>query len=243
MLILILCQIFVYSFSYATAQRNFISHVCQDTFGNYTSNSAFEKNLNTLFSTMLSDTKIDHGFYNISVGQNFDVVHGIGLCRPDVSATDCRNCLSEGTRAIVLNCRNQKDAVGWKMEIGPWYPLHSRVLYKIFGISKERFNHSASTLLTKLQAKAASGDSHRKFGAGEPKITSSFSIYALFDGIESTTTTTVNLSSCTLSRRQSKKEVETLDENSVSYHYVLVVTCRTLWMLLLKEEVKQTQEN
>ncbi|KAL2927970.1 Cysteine-rich repeat secretory protein 38 [Bienertia sinuspersici] len=194
MLILIICQIFVYSFSYATAQRNFISNVCQDTFGNNTSNSAFEKNLNTLFSTMLSDTKIDYGFYNISVGQNFDVVHGIGLCRPDVSATDCRNCLSQGTRAIVLNCHNQKDAVGWyekcmiryssryifrKMEIGPWYPLHSQVLYKIFGISKERFNRSASTLLTKLQAKAASGDSHRKFGAGEAKITSSFSIYAL----------------------------------------------------------------
>ncbi|KMT03972.1 hypothetical protein BVRB_8g186790 [Beta vulgaris subsp. vulgaris] len=191
MLIPIICQIFLYLISYTTAQPNFVSHVCQDTFGNYTANSAFKKNLDTLFSTISSDTKIDYGFYNFSVGKNFDIVNGIGLCRPDVSATDCRRCLNEGAQAIVQACPYQKDGIGWydqcmlrysdryifgKKEFGPWYPLHSLVLS---AINKGKYNQTASTLLTKLQAEAASGDYRRKFAAGKANVTSSFSIYAL----------------------------------------------------------------
>uniref|UniRef100_A0A803LKV8 Uncharacterized protein n=1 Tax=Chenopodium quinoa TaxID=63459 RepID=A0A803LKV8_CHEQI len=150
--------------SHTTAQPDFMAHVCQDTFGNYTANSAFKKNLDTLFSTISSDTRIDYGFYNFSVGQHLDRVNGIGLCRPDVASADCRSCLDEGAHAIVQECPTQKDAIGW---------------YDVFSVDKVKYNQTVSTLLAKLQAKAASGDSRRKFGAGKANVTGSITMYAL----------------------------------------------------------------
>ncbi|KMT03978.1 hypothetical protein BVRB_8g186840 isoform B [Beta vulgaris subsp. vulgaris] len=140
---------------------------------------------------MLSDTKIDYGFYNMSVGKNLDTVHGIGLCKPDISAAACRRCLRNGAQAIVVACPYQRDGIGWyeecmirysdryifgKKEFGPWYFLRDRPLAEV---DPRKFNHTASTLLAKLKVKAASGDYHRKFGAGEAKVTNSFTIYAL----------------------------------------------------------------
>lgn len=172
-----------------TSQPDFNAVVCQDKFGNYTAKSRYKINLDTLLSAITSDTKIDYGFYNISVGQNLDIVNGIGLCTSDISVDDCHTCLSHAAAALVLACPNQKDAIGWydtcmlrysnryifsKMELGPWFYFNDDSYYN----DKRKFNQSAATLLAKLQKEAASGDSLRKFAAGKANVSSSYTIYA-----------------------------------------------------------------
>ncbi|XP_074270070.1 cysteine-rich receptor-like protein kinase 15 [Silene latifolia] len=186
-------QIFGFLFTITTAQPGFISRVCQDTFGNYTTNSTFQTNLNTLFNEITSDTKIDYGFYNISVGEDLDIVNGIALCRPDISVDQCHQCLQQASEELVAQCPKQKDAIGWydqcmmrysdryifhKMELGPWYHEQDPVV-NADDNDKARFNHTATTLLANLQIKAASGDSRRKYGAGTANVSNSLTVYAL----------------------------------------------------------------
>ena len=66
---------------------------CYDT-GNYTSNSTYRANLNTLLASMINNTKINYGFYNFSFGEAPDKVYAIALCRGDASPSECRSCIS-----------------------------------------------------------------------------------------------------------------------------------------------------
>ena len=77
------------------AQPDFLYHFCIEGASNYTSNSTYKANLNTLISSLLSDNAIDYGFYNFSVGQNSERVNAIGLCRGDVTPDVCRSCMSQ----------------------------------------------------------------------------------------------------------------------------------------------------
>ena len=73
------------------AQRDpYVLHECSTT-GNVTSNSTFRANLNTLISTLSSNTQIDYGFYNFTEGEGTNKVYATGLCRADLSPTDCRS--------------------------------------------------------------------------------------------------------------------------------------------------------
>ncbi|KAK9706509.1 hypothetical protein RND81_07G130900 [Saponaria officinalis] len=188
---LLFLQIYVYLLCNTAAQPNLVSRVCQDTFGNYTSNSTFQTNLNTLLSKITSPSNINYGFSNMSVGKNFDIVNGIGLCRPDQQLDECSQCLQQAAAALVQQCPNQKDAIGWyeacmirysdryifgKMELGPWYHLES----KVFGVDQAKLNHTAAHLLAKLQTKAASGNSQLKYAYGTANVSiSTVTIYAL----------------------------------------------------------------
>ena len=147
--------------------------------GNYTTASTYHKNLNTLLSTLTSNTKIDYGFYNSSYGQNTNKVNAIGLCRGDMKPDECRSCL-DGSRANLTQlCPNRKEAIGWyndekcmlrysdrpifgAMEIGPAYYAHN--LQNASDLNQ--FNKDVRTLLDSLRTKAASGDSRFKYAAG-----------------------------------------------------------------------------
>ncbi|KAL5841894.1 hypothetical protein ACOSQ3_012497 [Xanthoceras sorbifolium] len=56
------------------AHPNFLYHFCSDQLANYTTNSTYQKNLNTLLSSITSNSEINYGFYNFSAGQNSDKV-------------------------------------------------------------------------------------------------------------------------------------------------------------------------
>lgn len=185
-ILLALTQTLVFLILPITSQPSFTSVVCQDIFGNYTTNSTFKTNLDTLISTITSDTKIDYNFYNFSVGQDSDVVNGIGLCMKDILLDDCHRCLAQATTALVQACPNQKDAIGWyptcmlrysnryifrKMEITPWFHLQDNSHFS----DKGKFNQTATA---KLQKRAAAGDSRGKYAAGKAKVTRSYTIYA-----------------------------------------------------------------
>ncbi|TXG47197.1 hypothetical protein EZV62_026491 [Acer yangbiense] len=173
----------------SVAQQDFL-HNCQNNNGNYTSNSAFGTNLNNVLSSISSNTVIDYGFYNESVGQEPDMVNAIALCRGDASVDVCRSCLQNATRKILEVCPNQKEAVGWYDNCMLRYSNKS-----IFGVvdtqptiymgSTQNFSENLSDykqalqdLLGSLKDTAALGDSLRKFATRD--TTSGFQkIYAL----------------------------------------------------------------
>ncbi|XP_022641406.1 cysteine-rich receptor-like protein kinase 29 isoform X2 [Vigna radiata var. radiata] len=146
--------------------------------GDYTANSTYHTNLNTLLSTLISNTEIHYGFYNFSNGENTDKVYAIGLCRGDVQPENCRTCLNGSRTNLTELCPNRKEAIGWYedeqcmlrysdrnifglMEIGPaFYANNDRNASDL-----DEFNEDVNTLLRNLSRIAASGDSRVKYAA------------------------------------------------------------------------------
>ena len=84
----------LFSHSLIILQRDdYVVHGCS-TSGNVSSNSIFRDNLKNLISILSSDTKIENGFYSLSSGEGTDKVYATGLCRADLTATECRVCIN-----------------------------------------------------------------------------------------------------------------------------------------------------
>jgi hypothetical protein len=81
--------------------------------GNYTRNSTYRTNLETLLTSMSSNTKIDYGFYNFSVGESPDKVSAVALCSLDISPNECRSCINESSYYLLQACPYQKEAIIW----------------------------------------------------------------------------------------------------------------------------------
>ncbi|KAK7357546.1 hypothetical protein VNO80_16835 [Phaseolus coccineus] len=141
--------------------------------GNYTANSTYHNNLNTLLSNLSSNTDIDYGFYNFSYGQESDRVNAIGLCRGDVKPDACRRCLNDSKVLLTQLCPNQKEAILWydycmlrysnrsifkTMEATPGFSMRT---YN--ATDGDNFNEVLRKLLESLTSQASSGDSRRKF--------------------------------------------------------------------------------
>ncbi|XP_058754074.1 cysteine-rich receptor-like protein kinase 10 [Vicia villosa] len=176
--------------SLTKAQPNFLYNFCINDKGNYTTNSTYQNNLNTLLSNLTSNTQINYGFYNFSHGQNNDKVNAIGLCRGDVKPDVCRSCLNDSRVLLPKLCPNQKEAIGWYDNCMLRYSNRS-----IFGINEEsptfyiwniyntsevdQLNQVLGNLMTKLKEKAASSDSRRKFATDNDTDVNFQTIYGL----------------------------------------------------------------
>ncbi|XP_039685907.1 cysteine-rich receptor-like protein kinase 29 isoform X3 [Medicago truncatula] len=162
--------------SQAQGQPDFVRYSCLNNNGNYTANSTYQNNLNTLLSNLTSNTQINYGFYNFSYGQNTDKVNAIGLCRGDVKPDVCRSRLNDSRVLLTKLCPNQKEAIGWYEDYMLRYSNQS-----IFGILEwspkfymsnpnnvtevDPFNRVLGNLMRKLREIAASSDSRLKFAA------------------------------------------------------------------------------
>ncbi|KAK7280212.1 hypothetical protein RJT34_25274 [Clitoria ternatea] len=177
--------------SQSNAQPSFLFHFCIDSNGNYTANSTYQNNLNTLLSNLSSNTQIDYGFYNFSYGQDSDKVNAIGLCRGDVKPVDCRSCLNDSRVLLTQLCPNQKEAIGWydhcmlrysnrsifnRMETSPGFTMHNR---ENNVTNVEQFNEVLRKLLDSLISSASSGNSQRKFAAANATGPGFQTIYGL----------------------------------------------------------------
>ncbi|XP_011004254.1 PREDICTED: putative receptor-like protein kinase At4g00960 isoform X3 [Populus euphratica] len=151
---------------------------CSNDVGNYTTNSSFQRNLNSVLSSLDSNTQIDYGFYNLSVGQpGPDQANVIALCRGDIGVDECQNCIRNSSGKILQVCPNQKEAFGVADTCILRYSNKS-----IFGVMEEKpvsilvnvvnatdvnqFNQALQTLMSRLRSTAASGNSLRKFATG-----------------------------------------------------------------------------
>ncbi|CAL9001530.1 unnamed protein product [Prunus brigantina] len=159
---------------------------CYNDKGNYTTNSTYQTNLNTLLSSLSSPSNNGngYGFYNSSYGEKPDQVYAIGLCRGDVTVDFCRGCLSNATQQLTQGCPNQKEAFGvieqctlrysnrsiyGAMETFPplmWYNAQN-VPSDVDGFSQE-----LNTLLEDLRGQAAGNGSLRKFAGKQGALIS-----------------------------------------------------------------------
>ncbi|XP_061364371.1 cysteine-rich repeat secretory protein 38-like [Gastrolobium bilobum] len=89
-----------------------LSHSCSSS-ENFTSNTPYESNLKTLINSLIYKTP-STGFGVGSVGQyQNQQAYGLALCRGDVSASECKTCVSEATKEILNLCPYNKGAIIW----------------------------------------------------------------------------------------------------------------------------------
>ncbi|KAG5234795.1 cysteine-rich receptor protein [Salix suchowensis] len=164
-LLLSLLYILLFHPSLSAAQQNFSNYDCtSNSVSNYTTNSTYQRNLNSLLSSMASDAQIDYGFYNLSVGEFPDRVNAFALCRGDVAVDVCRSCVNDSTHKILQVCPNKMEAFGVYEFCMIRYS--NRSIFGVNVLDETVFNEALQTLFARLQAKAASGNSLKKFASG-----------------------------------------------------------------------------
>uniref|UniRef100_A0A2N9EU78 non-specific serine/threonine protein kinase n=1 Tax=Fagus sylvatica TaxID=28930 RepID=A0A2N9EU78_FAGSY len=146
---------------------------CYET-GNYTSNSTYRANLDSLLASMSSNTKIDYGFYNFSAGEYPNEVNAIAFCRGDISPNDCRTCINTSSQDLLKARPNQKEAIFWAQKCFVRYSFRSifgimeadpKIAYYNIGNVSDvvEFNKVLFPLLENLRNRASSGNSTLKF--------------------------------------------------------------------------------
>ncbi|KAM0017298.1 putative protein kinase RLK-Pelle-DLSV family [Helianthus debilis subsp. tardiflorus] len=172
----------------ADQQFDFITYRCNYD-ANYTTNSTYQRNLNTTLSALPS-TNSGLGFFNSSSGQGIDTVNSIALCRGDVNQDMCENCVNDSIVNLLQLCPNQKEARGYndycmlrysnQTLLGSNPSQDGLILYNIQNVTnKDRFSEALRPLLGNLTAAAAAGDSLRKFSSGNTTGPDFSTIYSL----------------------------------------------------------------
>eukprot|EP00257_Ricinus_communis_P025567 XP_025012981.1 cysteine-rich receptor-like protein kinase 15 isoform X1 [Ricinus communis] len=157
---------------------------------NYTLNSPFENNLKLLFQNLTSMTPLT-GFYNTSIGESPDRVHGQALCRGDIHATACRTCIENAVQELVKICKS-KDAIIWYESCQVRYSLRMFFSMQVYTgkyvdwetqkkmISNPvHFYDVLKYLLNNISNKAAFSPSEKMFATGEVKYSQKDTIYGL----------------------------------------------------------------
>ncbi|GLT27487.1 hypothetical protein SLA2020_024810 [Shorea laevis] len=109
-ILILLFSVFLINVSFAADQ--YFQFDCANN-GNFTANSTYGTNLDSLFSQLNSDEVFNYGFYNMSIGESPDQVNAIGLCRGDRKEDTCRTCLNDTISELQQRCPNYKEAIGW----------------------------------------------------------------------------------------------------------------------------------
>ncbi|KAJ1382484.1 Gnk2-homologous domain [Sesbania bispinosa] len=162
---------------------NPISYVCSSS-ENFT--TSYESNLKALIN-LLTDKTPSTGFGMGSVGQNQNA-YGLALCRGDVSASECKTCVSEATKEILSQCPNNKGAIIWYDNCLFKY-LDEDFFGKIDNTNKfftssgqapgdpTTFNNMTKDLLSKISYKASMDP--KMYATGELNIGGSQKVYGL----------------------------------------------------------------
>ncbi|XP_022720557.1 putative receptor-like protein kinase At4g00960 isoform X2 [Durio zibethinus] len=172
------------------AQQQPLYNFCIDGSGNFTRNSTYETNLNSLLSAFSFNTANDYGFYNFSSGQGSNRVNSIALCRGDVNSGDCISCINNATAALRNLCPNQKEAIIWydncmfryanRSIVGVMETNPAFYMWNLNNVTDvDAFNQALGTLMDTLRNNASSGTSLRKFATGSRAVTAFQTIYAL----------------------------------------------------------------
>lgn len=159
--------------------------------GNYTSNSTYATNLNSLISSLPPNIH-NAGFHNASLGDAApDRAYATALCRTDYQLDVCRSCIRNATAELLQTlCPNRRQGILFKYICTLRYSDES-----IFGVGAEgyaiiakdsqsvrnpdQFNQNLRALLTDLRGRAASGGPLVKIAAGEEGGPSFQTIFAL----------------------------------------------------------------
>ncbi|XAR53753.1 Non-specific serine/threonine protein kinase [Bertholletia excelsa] len=159
----------------------------------YNKNSTFKSNLDGLLSSLTSAANVPGGFRNSTAGSGGGTaVYGLFLCRGDVSAIDCRNCVAEAANELVQYCPNQKAAVSYYDKCMLRYSdtyffgvLETKVAAATFHVPLNatdlgEIRRAVSVVMNDTVGLAAAGDaSGKKFATAEVNVTSTQTVYGL----------------------------------------------------------------
>ncbi|KAG7658303.1 Gnk2-homologous domain [Arabidopsis suecica] len=91
------------------SQPDHIFTVCNPT-NNFTQTSSYETNRDTLLASLRESSSLGH-YSNATEGLSPDTVHGMFLCRGDITTASCVDCVQTATTEIASNCTLNKRAV------------------------------------------------------------------------------------------------------------------------------------
>ncbi|PPS16753.1 hypothetical protein GOBAR_AA03823 [Gossypium barbadense] len=161
------------------AQLNpvYFEHDCSQGSGNYTPNSTYEANLNSIISRFATLSYFNYGFFNLSAGESPNKVYSIALCRGDMNQVDCNTCLNSTATELKQFCPRNKVATAWSELCFVRYA--NRDLYgqlendprscknnPMNASNPDQFNRALSELLNNLSSEAAASGPLRKYAAG-----------------------------------------------------------------------------
>ncbi|XP_052203616.1 cysteine-rich receptor-like protein kinase 15 [Diospyros lotus] len=155
----------------------------------YDPKGTYRANLDTLLSA-LSTAANTSGFYNSSAGSSSsDQVHGLFLCRHDVSTQACRDCVADASGEIVQLCPKQREAIIWYDNCMLQYSNQSvfsnkgKVLMlnslKIDASSLTQFRQVLGETMGDIATQAARNEPGTKFAINETKIMGNQQLYTL----------------------------------------------------------------
>lgn len=188
-LLLILCLHSAVSFA-DDDQNTIWRHDCDNVNGNYTSSSAYSKNLDSVL-TKMTTTDFSLGFSNSSAGEADDVVNLISLCIGNLPVEGCHTCQTFIKGQISGLCPNQKTAIFWsdncmlryshdsifaKMEEFP--PFNMPRGLTIDSSDENKYNKVVASLVGSLPSNASAGNFSLKFATGQAQYNSSITIYS-----------------------------------------------------------------
>ncbi|KAM7264780.1 hypothetical protein ACFE04_002463 [Oxalis oulophora] len=165
---------------------------CYDT-GNFTANSIYSRNRDTILDSLASNAASNGGFYNSTIGNGSDTVYATALCRGDASETECSSCVTTTAHNLISECPLQYEAVSWSGS--PQCVVHYANKY-IFGVlemdssftfyntgtiswNSSGFYQTWGGLMEKLKNQASAGSSKLKYAQGRANFTLTRYIYAM----------------------------------------------------------------
>ncbi|XP_058197635.1 cysteine-rich receptor-like protein kinase 10 isoform X1 [Rhododendron vialii] len=150
------------------------------TTSTYAANSTYQTNLNTLLSGLSSNSyNSSIGFYNFTAGSSPpDVAYGLFICRGDVSAAVCRDCVTYAVGDVVKRCPRSKRVTIWYDECILRYSNESifstsDTSFRLMLINPQNatnatsFREALGKVMNDVSARASSHDSGRKFATTE----------------------------------------------------------------------------
>ncbi|CAL5408502.1 unnamed protein product [Camellia sinensis] len=187
--LLFLCILICFLSLRIKATPNYLDIYCQNT--TYTPNSTYQTNLNTLFSSLSSNSNSINGFSNSTVGLNPpNIVYGLFLCRGDVSTVVCQDCVTTATKEVVQRCTNSKVVTIWYDECMLRYSNQT-----IFSIADESigailsntqnvtnitsFTRVLGGVMDDIAIRASNGGSAKKFATSQANYSSLQTLYGL----------------------------------------------------------------
>ncbi|KAL6348119.1 hypothetical protein AAG906_039274 [Vitis piasezkii] len=130
------------------------------------------------------------GFNSTSVGSNINQVHGRALCRGDVAAKDCKNCVENASQEIMKVCKSEEPIIWYEFcQVQYSYQMFSVKVYtgKYPDSNSQKKNvsdpgHFSSVLkdlMGNLTNDAAFDHAKLMFAVGETKLLRNLTIYGL----------------------------------------------------------------
>ncbi|XP_028059431.1 cysteine-rich receptor-like protein kinase 10 isoform X2 [Camellia sinensis] len=165
--------------------------ICPNT-TTYAPKSTYQSNLNTLFSSLSSNsTTSTTGFSNSTAGLSPpDIAYGLFLCRGDVSTDVCQDCVSTATKQVVKKCPKSKEVTIWydvcmlRYSNQSIFSFADESVGSILGNNQSitdpnGFNDVLGVIMNDIATRASNGVSGKKFATSEANFTSLQKVYGL----------------------------------------------------------------